>query len=333
MPYGTPPPATAAGLLELRKRIAQAAIPSSRLDESLNVATWNLREFGKKPRLEPSIYYIAEVLNQFDLIALTELRDNLDDLQRVMARLGPNWEVVFSDFTMDAGGNRERIGYLFDTRMVQFTGLAAEADPPRRKSGNEYLPRFTWWRSPYMASFQAGSFDFVVLTAHMRWGNSTAARTGALAALHDWVVQRASDPHAVDQDFIVMGDFNIPKVGDALFNALTGNGKDLLMPPQLAGLPGSNLKRTARYDQILHRPTRRDRFSGAGGVVDFALGGWQALYPDPAERPKSAQAFTFQMSDHLPLWLQVRTDIVDDYLQKLARRKQSTGKQSGGKPA
>jgi hypothetical protein len=38
----------AEGLKLLRKRIATANIPSSKLDETLNIATWNVREFGKK---------------------------------------------------------------------------------------------------------------------------------------------------------------------------------------------------------------------------------------------------------------------------------------------
>ena len=321
MPYGSPPAAIAAGLLELRKRIAAARIPPSQLDQTLNVATWNIREFGREPRQDASIYYIAEVLNQFDLIALTELRSDLEDLRRVLERLGRHWDVVFSDFTGDRGGNDERIAYLFDTRMVRFTGLAAEADPPRTKHGDEWLPSFTWWRSPYLASFKAGSFDFVALTAHMRWGDSVPARTHALRALHDWVLARAKNPYTVDRDFIVMGDFNIPAVGDPLYDALTGGGQDLRMPAALLNLPGSNLERTARYDQILHLPTRSDRFSGAGDVLNFAAGGWEGLYPDPATRPKDQRAFTYQMSDHLPLWLQVRTDIVDDFLQKLAGRR------------
>jgi hypothetical protein len=31
------------GLIELRKRIEQGGIPSSKLDETLNLATWNIR--------------------------------------------------------------------------------------------------------------------------------------------------------------------------------------------------------------------------------------------------------------------------------------------------
>ncbi len=320
MHYGTPAPHIAKGLIELRKRIDAANIPASTLDESLNVATWNIREFGRKARLDASIYYIAEILNQFDLIALTELRDDLSDLKRVMDMLGKRWDVVFSDFTGDRGGNSERIAYLLDTRMVQFTGLAAEADPPRKKVDGEYVPRFTWWRPPYMASFSAGNFDFVVVTAHMRWGNSLDDRINALKEFRKWVMKRRRKDTAVDRDFIVMGDFNVPKLNDKAFKALTGNGRSLKIPDKLSEVVGTNLSRRNNYDQILHSPTDKDRFSGSGGALDFYQKDWKALYPERGHRPKNDKDFTYEMSDHLPLWLQVRTDFMDERLQILAQK-------------
>ncbi len=169
---------TAKGLKELRKRIDHASIPPSQLDQSINIATWNIREFGKKKRRKASLHYIAEILNQFDLIAITELRRNLSELRTVMDILGPYWDVVFSDFIADWGGNWERIAYLYDTRAVVFTGLAAEVDAPRKKikKTGEYVSQFSWWRKPYMASFRAGSFDFAIIAAHIRWGEGKKAR-------------------------------------------------------------------------------------------------------------------------------------------------------------
>jgi len=38
----------AAWLLKLRERIGEAQIPSSKIDGTLSIATWNVREFGKK---------------------------------------------------------------------------------------------------------------------------------------------------------------------------------------------------------------------------------------------------------------------------------------------
>ena len=48
MNHGNVSPEIAKGLLALYERIAASNIPSSKLDESVNIATWNIREFGKK---------------------------------------------------------------------------------------------------------------------------------------------------------------------------------------------------------------------------------------------------------------------------------------------
>lgn len=318
MRYGKIPSHIAKGLIRLRERIAVANIPPSSLDKSINIATWNIREFGRKPRLEASIYYIAEILNQFDLIALTELRDDLGDLRRVMDILGGDWDIIFSDFTNDRGGNKERIGYLFDKRSVQMTGLAAEADPPRKKNAaGEYVPEYGWWRSPYMASFQSGTFDFVIITAHIRWGSSISERVRALENFRKWVIKRRKNPKALDQDFIVMGDFNIPDREHAAFSALTGKNQALHIPDSLIAIKGTNLSRRNTYDQILHSPTHEERFSGRGDVLDFYQNDWLALYPKKSHRPKDKRAFTYELSDHLPLWLQVNTEIIDPYLHSL----------------
>ena len=50
----------ARGLSILRERLSAAKIPSSKNDETLLVAPWNVRELGKHPRLDASLYYLAE---------------------------------------------------------------------------------------------------------------------------------------------------------------------------------------------------------------------------------------------------------------------------------
>ena len=116
MEHGNVSPGIAKGLLALQRRIKAANVPSSKLDETVNVATWNIREFGKKPRTEAAVHYIAEILGQFDLIGVVELRDDLTDLGRVLKILGPYWRAVYSDAIPDPGGNRERIAFLYDKR-------------------------------------------------------------------------------------------------------------------------------------------------------------------------------------------------------------------------
>ena len=296
----------AAGLLALKTRIAAAKIPSSKIDETLNIATWNIREFGKVRRTEAAIHYVAEILGQFDLIGIVELRDDLADLGRVLQILGPTWRAVYSDMIPDAGGNRERLGFIYDKRAVTFNGLAAEANAPRAKKGEEYLSEKSFWRSPYMAAFKSGSFDFVVLTTHIRWGGSDAARTEEIGRLADWIEAKRQEKSNEDKDLIVMGDFNIPSRTDPMFKAITKHG--LQIPKALAADKfGSNLEKNKRYDQILHQPIYPDNFTNAGGVLDFYLDEAHIKELFPAGLTK--EKFTFQLSDHLPLWLQINTDI------------------------
>jgi endonuclease/exonuclease/phosphatase family metal-dependent hydrolase len=323
MHHGDVSPDIAAGLLALRKRIEAAKIPPSQLDQSINVAIWNIREFGKKRRTEAAIHYIAEILGQFDLIALVELRDNLSDYGRVCQYLGPSWDLVYSDWMSDPGGNRERTGFLFDRRAVTFNGLAAEVDAPRTKKGQEYLAELSFWRAPYMCSFRAGNFDFVAMATHARWGDSPKARAAELGMLAEWIDVRFKDKAAEDTDLIVMGDFNTPSLDDNIFKALTSRG--LQIPDSLIDLKlgditvkGSNLNKNARYDQILHLPTLKRRFTNFGGTLDFygSDAGIKELFPTSGY---SRTQFTFQLSDHFPVWVQIDTDIDGQRLSQIVQ--------------
>lgn len=305
MNHGNVSPEIAKGLLELKERIRLANIPPSKIDETLNIATWNIREFGKAKRSEAAIHYIAEILGQFDLIGIVELRDKLDDLGRVLQILGPTWHAVYSDMIPDSGGNRERLAFIYDKRAATFNGLAAEANEPREKKGFEYLPTESFWRAPYMASFKSGNFDFIVLITHVRWGSNVEARRKELERLADWIEAKRAEETKEDKDLLVMGDFNIPSRDDKLFEAITKNG--LQIPSSLLGAHGSNLEKNKRYDQILHYPIYPDKFTDVGGELDFYIDATRIKQLFPEGMPK--KDFTFQISDHLPLWMQLHTDI------------------------
>jgi endonuclease/exonuclease/phosphatase family metal-dependent hydrolase len=310
MNHGNVSPEIAKGLKVLRSRIAKAKIPSSKLDETLNIATWNIREFGKKKRSDAAIHYIAEILGQFDLISIAELRGDLGDLEKVLEILGPYWRAIYDDAVEDDGGNDERIGFVYDKRAVAFTGFAATANAPRNKEGALYLPKFDWWREPFMASFSAGSFDFVLLAAHAQWGTASG-RLAELQSLADWVDLKRKEKGCVDKDMIVVGDFNIET--PTQFAALTSKG--LQMPSKLKSKTyGTNLAQDKRYDQILHYPGYAENFTDEAGVVDFYTGGTQDLFPGLEKT-----AFTFQMSDHFPLWMQINTDIEGQKLDQIIK--------------
>jgi endonuclease/exonuclease/phosphatase family metal-dependent hydrolase len=141
--------------------------------------------------------------------------------------------------------------------------------------------------------------------------------------LSDWIGTRFKDKFAEDHDLVVMGDFNTPKIDDKLFKSLTSCG--LLIPDALVNLKagdqvvrGSNLKEDARYDQILHMPTMKKRFSNSAGTLDFFGSDAQIkeLFPDKAY---TREKFSFQLSDHFPVWAQIKTDIDGERLNQIVQ--------------
>ena len=307
------------GIQLLRKRIRTAGIPRSSLDTSLNICTWNIRNWGQQRRLRFSLHCLAEIFYQFDLIAVTELRRNVAELNYVLGLLGPFWKAVFSDYTTDAGGNKERIAFVYDSRAVVFTGLAAETDGPRKKdrATGQYVPTFTWWRNPYLASFRAGHFDFVLLAVHLQWGTK-AGRKHELTELAKWVAGFQKDDSRVDRDIIALGDFNIPSYDSDLYTAVSQYG--LSAPASLLhSTYGSNLMKNKRYDQILHHSTITGSvFSKHGGVVDFYKGDHTRFKP---YKDLSKEQFTYELSDHLPLWVQLHLDTQDEQLAQLMAKR------------
>lgn len=293
-------------LREMQARITALNLPPSELDESILVASWNIRELGKSERHPLALHLIAEIIGQFDLISIVELREDLGDLATILKYLGPFWSVIYSDVTEDWGGNWERLAFVYDTRAVQFGGLAGSGIPPREKVADEYVSYESFWRAPYSAAFRSGNFDFVAITAHLRWGKKQSARLKEIQRFADWVDFKLKRDNRVDSDVIVFGDFNTetPKMKAALLD------KGLRMPDALADIK-TTLAETQHYDHILHNPKFTKSFANTGGVCK--------LFSESDARwfGMSKDKLSYQLSDHFPIWAQVLVDTDGEKLDQL----------------
>ncbi len=72
-------------LLLLRQDLDKE-IPKKTDAETLLLATWNIREFNSKNRINESYHYLAEIVSRFDLIAIQEVSPDLKALERLMFR-------------------------------------------------------------------------------------------------------------------------------------------------------------------------------------------------------------------------------------------------------
>ena len=82
-------------IIENIQRLKQALteqVPKKNLEENLLIATWNIRELGKNDkavRLRETLFYMAEIISSYDLVAIQEVGEDLKDLKDLIKILGP----------------------------------------------------------------------------------------------------------------------------------------------------------------------------------------------------------------------------------------------------
>ncbi len=304
-------------LLALRGGLSQTVSPSNKTS-SFHLATWNLRDFGghrlnPSPRSKESLLYIAEIISAFDLVAIQEVNDDLAAFEALMRILGPRWNYLVTD----TSGNMERLAFVYDTRKISFRHIAGEIVLPEVKG----KPVAQFNRTPYLVSFQAGWFKFNLCTVHIYYGSAqdTAKRIAEIGAIAEFFTKRQK---ADGQTYILLGDFNILNPDDPTMKTLLGGGFEV--PAELRD--PTALNSVNYYDQIALRHAEKEVEIAKAGVFE-----WQKyVYRDPDDydvykpmKPKGSDIAayrtwrTWQVSDHKPLWAEIRTDFTDDYLASL----------------
>jgi endonuclease/exonuclease/phosphatase family metal-dependent hydrolase len=315
----TPPRDVREDLVGLRDALDER-LPPRTIDRNLLIGTWNVRVFGgltekwvagddDSPKRDlQSLHVIASIVRRFDVVAVQEIRGDLKALRHTLKLLGRNWGLLLTDVTRGSRGNDERLGFLYDRRTVQPSGLAGELVVPQeqiesRDIAPDALDR-QFARTPYAASFRAGGHTFVLVTLHVRYGDSARERTPELRAIAEWLDEWARDVDAWGHDLIALGDFNIDRRGDPRYEAFTSTG--LTVPDELHDVPRTIFADPSDpsekfYDQIAwfveddgDRPglSLSYRESGSFDFREFAL----------PRRDLSRRSLSWRISDHYPLW-------------------------------
>ena len=220
---------TAERLLVLKDALNE--IPTKTVDDTLLLATWNIRDFDKPAygqRLDESVFYIAEIISRFDIVAIQEVYKDLAGLRRVLRVLGGYWKYIVTDVSGGSRGNKERMTFLYDSRKVRFGGLAGEMVLPRIKLDDDsFVPAEQVWRTPYICGFTAGWSRFMLASVHILWGGNAAEPKDRIAEIRKvarFLKQRTQDPTAWSRNLILLGDFNVFDTDDETFGQLTGQG-------------------------------------------------------------------------------------------------------------
>jgi exonuclease III len=368
---------TVAGIKRLRDQLVNVKLPNKKTLESLILGTWNIRNFDDDrfnygPRIIESFYYIAEIISRFDVIAVQEICEDLAPLDYLMKLLGQQYDYILTDVTHSGlGGNKERLGFIYDRNKVRFKGVAGEIVLPDKMLISEAADKKRQFaRTPFGAEFQSGWFKFLFSTVHIYFGKASkntpqyARRVKEIEAVAKYLTKESKTR---DSNQILVGDFNILERGSPGFNALEKNGFTTVKNRK-----GSNQDQTKFYDQIsflsrndelvLMEPDREDRvfqyFDSVFRSDDFTT--YKPIIKkrleaklkkaredlvaaiSQSERKKAQSQIasleaaevsessleeyydewrTFQMSDHLPLWMELEIDFSDRYLDYLSTYK------------
>lgn len=244
-----------------------------------------------------------------------------------------------------------RNGRIADKRIDVGTGRFRQFSEPVRLRwpvAQMELGAQQFARTPFIVYFQSEWMKLALCTVHIFFGDNAegsaalARREAEIAAFARALARKAGELGDSDSGsfFVALGDFNIKARDHGTMAALTANGFEV--PDRILEIPaGTNVARDKYYDQIAfymgedagaRRGHGRIQIADAGIFDVFRhvfregaddAGGEDEAYfrrrMDEVGRSYAdyRQWRTHQISDHLPMWVEIETDFGDAYLEGL----------------
>lgn len=314
-------------------------VPSKRIDDNILIASWNIKEFGHlKERLPESYYYIAEIIHAFDLIAIQEIKTSLFDLDKILKILGGHWSYIITDITEGRNGNRERFGYIYDTRRIKHSGLSGElVVAPEMITSDNVINQLK--RTPSITGFECGWKKFAIIGIHLHPGNGkddAALRKKEVEYLLEIYKEKKRKNHLWSDNLIILGDTNLYRNNEEIVQLLNDEG--FIECENLIG-KATNVSLTEAYDKIFLSVDRYFKLKKSNGkengdvfnlfeyiyteskIVDYKKA--MLLHKDDPSNLTDDESFSKyyhrywkrnQISDHLPIWIEIEEDSSPDFL-------------------
>lgn len=352
-------------IIELRKQLNKE-IPDKDSENNLLLATWNIRDFNKNERrgfgkrTADSFYYIAEIISAFDLVAVQEVNE-LFEWEKVMNILGSSWDYIATDVAdIRAGGNGERMVFVYDKRKVWFKNVAGEVVLPSNLlisktdmtvSDNKLFSGKQFRRTPFSVSFQSGWFKFDLCTVHIYYGQGKEGleqRIEEISSIASYLSDRVDKiEEQYKRTTILLGDFNIIRPDHDTMKALEDNGFRI---PKNIKSRKSNVINTMHYDQIAFKSSDEilnyadivtsDSKTSNSGVLQVMHSVFQNtdedfdFYKPEVLKSKNSDGLndaelreyykkdwrTYQMSDHNLMWVKLKTNDSEKFLKGLVNQ-------------
>jgi deoxyribonuclease-1-like protein len=253
--------------------------PQERPTGTLRIASFNIQVFGAQKLSKPAVMNVlADVVRQFDVVAIQEVRAKTDDILPRFVDLinstGRHYDFVIGP-RLGRSNSKEQYAYVFDTASVEVdrSAMYTVSDPDDRLHRE---PLVAWFRVRGPPPEQA--FTFTLIDIH----TDPDEVTREVDALAD-VYRVVRDDGRHEDDIILLGDLN---ADDAHLGRLGA------LPQIMAAISGvaTNTRGTKQYDNLLFSKVATNEYAGRSGVFDLIR--QYNLTTDEA----------LQVSDHMPVW-------------------------------
>jgi endonuclease/exonuclease/phosphatase family metal-dependent hydrolase len=257
----------------------QVSLPQvQRTAGSIRIASFNIQVFGEKKLSNPRVRgLLAEIVRQFDVIAVQEIRSKQDILPQfvdVLNSSGRHYDFVIGP-RLGRTASKEQYAFIFDTASIEIdrNSLYTVADPDDRLHRE---PLVGWFRVRGPSPEQAFTFSLVDIHTDP---DETRSELDALAA----VFRAVRDDGRGEDDVIILGDLNVDDHHLGMLGQL----------PQvhwaISGV-ATNTRGDKLYDNLVFSSAATSEYTGRWGVFDmirqFNLTVDEAL----------------EVSDHMPVW-------------------------------
>ena len=246
----------------------------------VKLTSWNIQHMGKS-KSEETISYMANLLKDFDIIAIQEVVAGNGGAQAVarladeLNRKGAKWDYVISAPTQSSPYSSERYAYLWKTSKVSIQGKAWL---------NQHFVKEIE-REPYFARFKHKDQSFTLVNFH-------AVPTAKQPETE--VKYFKEFPKLYPDDCLIfLGDFNLPDTHN-VFNPLKKMNYQLALVNQKTSLRTKCDTKIADdclskvYDHIIFNAQELQKIDS--GVIHF--------YKDfPTIQ------LARKISDHIPIWM------------------------------
>ena len=296
-PRTTQPPRTA--VYQQASSGVGGALPHVDDGPTIKIASFNIQVFGKA-KVEKAdgavIRTLAEIVRQFDVVAIQEIRTSDDyhipNFVKLINAGGAKYDHVIGP---RIGNTRstEQYAFIFDTRkiMVDYSSMYTLSDPDN-----------VLHREPLVAHFQTrlnpdSAFSFTLVNIHTD-PDEADEEVDAMADVYR-VVRRAGGN---EDDVIILGDLNADdrQITSSRLGQIPG------LYPLIKGL-FTNTRQTKLYDNlVIHQPSTTE-YTGRSGVFDMV------------RQFNITQEQALMVSDHLPVWAEFSA-YERDYSGQIASR-------------